>query len=75
MGYRHLQQPLRYYESLDNMTPADVYFGRAEKAQSKQKRIKQQTMKERRGQHRQGVQDRLCWNGESSLILMPEMSH
>ena len=65
----------RYHESLDNMTPADVYFGRVEEVKSKRERIKQETMEERRRQHRQGVQDRLYWNGESSLILRPEMSH
>ena len=65
----------RYHESLDNMTPADVYFGRVEEVKSNRERIKQKTMEERRRQHRQGVQDRLYWNGESSLILRPEMSH
>ncbi|MFN2137148.1 MAG: transposase [Candidatus Promineifilaceae bacterium] len=65
----------RYHESLDNMTPADVYFGKVKEVQGKRERIKQQTMEERRRQHRQGVQNRLYWNGESSLILRPEMSH
>ena len=65
----------RYHESLDNLTPADVYFGRAEEVKSKRERIKQETMEERRRQHRQGVQDRLYWKGESSLNLLTEMSH
>jgi putative transposase len=65
----------RYHESLDNLTPADVYFGRAEEVKSKRDRIKQETMEKRRRQHRQGVQDRLYWKGESALNLMTEMSH
>jgi hypothetical protein len=65
----------RYHESLDNMTPADVYFGRVEEVKSRRERIKQATMAERRRQHRQGAQDRLYWNSESSLISRPEMSH
>jgi hypothetical protein len=34
-------------------------------------RIMQETMEERRRQHRQGVQERLYWNSEASLILRP----
>ena len=65
----------RYHESLDNMTPADVYFGRAEEVKTRREQIKQATLKKRRQQHRQGVQDRLYLESESSLILAPEMSH
>ena len=65
----------RYHESLDNMKPADVYFGRVEEVKNKRERIKQETMEKRRRQYRQGVQDRLYWKGESSLNLTPEMSH
>jgi hypothetical protein len=65
----------RYHESLDNPTPADVYFGRAEEVKSRREEIKQATMEKRRQWHRQGVQDRLYWESESSLYLTPEMSH
>ena len=65
----------RYHESLDNLTPADVYLGRAEEVKSRRARIKQETMEKRRQRHRQGVQDRLYWKSESSLDLAPEMSH
>ena len=65
----------RYHESLDNLTPADVYFGRAEEVKTKREQIKQATLEMRRQQHRQGVQDRLYLESESSLILTPEMSH
>jgi transposase InsO family protein len=38
----------RYHESLDNMTPADVYFGRAEEVKSRRELIKERTMHWRR---------------------------
>jgi len=43
----------RYRESLDNLTPADVYLGRAEEVKDKRKEIKQKTMKQRRELNRQ----------------------
>ena len=46
----------RYHESLDNLTPADVYFGRAEEVKTKREQIKQATLEMRRQQHRRGVQ-------------------
>jgi transposase InsO family protein len=42
--YNHL----RFHESLDNITPADVYFGRAEAVKQQREEIKQQTLLERR---------------------------
>jgi len=42
----------RYHESLDNLTPADVYFGRAAGILSQRARIKRQTIQHRRLQHR-----------------------
>lgn len=38
----------RYHESLDNLKPSDVYFGRAEQILKERKRIKQQEIIERR---------------------------
>ena len=38
----------RYHESLNNLTPADVYFGRAQTVLLDRQRIKQQTIRERR---------------------------
>jgi len=38
----------RYHESLDNLTPADVYFGRAEQRLRERADIKRKTMEERR---------------------------
>ena len=38
-------------ESLDNLTPADIYFGRAEAILLERERIKRQTIANRRLQH------------------------
>ena len=38
----------RYHESLDNLTPADVYAGRACEMLSERKEINKQTMMKRR---------------------------
>jgi putative transposase len=41
----------RYHESLGNLTPADVYFGRGQAILSERERIKRQTIQQRRLQH------------------------
>jgi transposase InsO family protein len=43
----------RYHESIDNLTPADVYFGRGQTILLQRERIKHQTITQRRLQHRQ----------------------
>jgi putative transposase len=43
----------RYHESLDNVTPADVFFGRHQEVLSKRAIIKQQTLHQRLQQHLQ----------------------
>ena len=45
--YNHV----RYHESIDNLTPADVYFGRAETILAERERIKRATIANRRLQH------------------------
>src|SRR5262245_9338518 len=47
-NYNHL----RYHESIANLTPADVYFGRAQTILLERERIKRQTIQTRRLQHR-----------------------
>ncbi len=42
----------RYHESLNNVTPADAYFGRANDIIRQRERIKRQTIEHRRLQHR-----------------------
>jgi putative transposase len=41
----------RYHESLDNLTPADVYFGRGKTILLERERIKQATIQNRHLQH------------------------
>ena len=41
----------RYHESLDNLTPADVYFGRGQTILMRREKIKRQTIANRRLQH------------------------
>ena len=38
----------RYHESLKNVTPADVYFGRHKEIESRREKIKRRTLKQRR---------------------------
>ena len=38
----------RYHESLDNLTPEDVYFGREEKVKTRREKIKEATLMHRR---------------------------
>lgn len=43
----------RYHESINNLTPADVYFGRDKAILKQRERIKQKTLEARRLHHRQ----------------------
>jgi RNA-directed DNA polymerase len=45
--YNHV----RYHESINNLTPTDVYFGRAETILAERQRIKRVTIANRRLQH------------------------
>ena len=42
----------RYHESINNLTPADVYFGRGQAILKQRERIKLKTMETRRLQYR-----------------------
>lgn len=44
---------MKAFESLGNLTPADVYFGRADTILRRRKKIKQKTIEKRRLLHRQ----------------------
>ena len=50
VGYYNYE---RYHESLDNLTPADVYYRRAEKILSMRQNIKRRTRQRRRQLHYQ----------------------
>ncbi|WP_271223796.1 integrase core domain-containing protein, partial [Streptosporangium carneum] len=45
----------RYHESLSNVTPADVYFGRAQSIIKRREKIKERTIQCRRLQYRKAV--------------------
>lgn len=45
----------RYHESLDNLTPADVYFGRGARILQRRKEIKRRTIEQRRKVHYQAA--------------------
>jgi len=45
----------RYHESLDNVTPADIYTGRAVKIIEERNRIKERTMKLRKGNDKKAI--------------------
>ena len=42
----------RYHESIDNLTPADIYCGRGPTILAERQRIKRHTIANRRLQHR-----------------------
>lgn len=50
-GLRPLLHNHRYHESLNNVTPADVYFGRDKAILRERAKIKKQTIQKRRLQH------------------------
>ena len=45
----------RYHESLDNLTPADIYFGKFEEVLTRREETKRKTMQQRRSQNLQPV--------------------
>jgi len=45
----------RYHESLGNLTPADVYFGRGQTILLERERVKRKTFDKRRLQHRKSA--------------------
>ena len=41
----------RYHESINNLTPSEVYYGTGERKLQRRKRIKKQTLNERKKQN------------------------
>ena len=61
----------RYHESLNNLTPADVYFGRGQTILLERERIKRKTIEHQRLRHRHAAA-RLCVIGFiGSTIWVP----
>jgi transposase InsO family protein len=50
-SFVHFYNYGRYHESLKNLTPADVYFGRAEKILRQREKIKRDTINQRREEY------------------------
>jgi len=42
----------RYHESIGNMTPSDMYFGRAKEVKTRREKIKHKTLQERKRLHK-----------------------
>lgn len=61
----------RYHEALNNLTPADVYFGRVEEVESKREQIKTRTLQQRRRENRQSSYSMVETSQESPLIWAP----
>jgi putative transposase len=45
----------RYHESLDSLTPADVYLGRGQVILERREKIKRKTIEQRRRPHQQAI--------------------
>ena len=52
---RHYYNNCRYHENLDNLTPADVYFGRGPAILKRREIIKRKTIEQRRRLHQQAI--------------------
>src|SRR5262245_39738679 len=54
-GFVRYYNNCRYHESLDNLTPADVYFGRGQAILERREKIKRKTIEQRRRLHQQAI--------------------
>ena len=65
----------RYHESLGNLTPADVYFGRDKAIIEKRRWIKEDTMNKRRLAHRRQAAQHQAMSARSSVTRPIAPSH
>ena len=61
----------RYHESLENLTPADVYFGRGQAVLRERARIKRNTINQRRLLHQKRSSHQLAYVGRNTTISSP----
>jgi hypothetical protein len=63
----------RYHEALDNLTPADVDFGRAKEVMDRREEIKRRTLERRRRDHarQEGVYTPGQMGAEKTLVVEP----
>jgi putative transposase len=54
-GFVEYYNNCRYHESLDNLTPADVYFGRGQAILKRREKIKRKTIEQRRRLHQRAI--------------------
>src|SRR6201984_2635097 len=59
----------RYHESLDNLTPADVYFGRGQAILERREKIKRKTIEQRRRLHKQASAAETFKPDEPDILL------
>ena len=59
----------RYHESLNNLTPADVYYGRGELILKERERIKNETLKQRRIEYQKNKNQNQDTFIENNLLL------
>jgi putative transposase len=52
----------RYHESIQNLTPADVYAGREREILTERERIKRKTLQMRRLQNQENIKENVVWN-------------
>jgi hypothetical protein len=58
-----------YHESIDNLTPADVYAGRREKILNKREEIKQKTLQMRRMKNLNNLEIEMACNLKKCLLI------
>ena len=59
----------RYHESLQNLTPADVYYGRGDIILKERKKIKFDSIRERKIEYQNHILENKINNKKNSLVL------